>query len=382
MTYNRDLVCFSHLRWGFVYQRPQHLLSRAARTFRVFFVEEPLTSEGEARYERFVDEDSGVNIIAPHVPPGLSAEASERMQRQLFDCMLKEFEIEDFVAWYYTPMALGFTKHVKASVAVYDCMDELSAFKGAPQALHEREAELFRLADLVFTGGHSLYEVKRKQHSNVHAFPSSIDFSHFVRARAELAEPADQSPIPHPRIGYCGVIDERMDLQLLERAASLRPEWHWIMLGPVVKIESGSLPKNPNIHYLGSKTYKELPSYLSGWDAAMLPFARNEATRFISPTKTPEYLAAGKPAVSTSIRDVVRPYGERDLVYIADTPDAFVACTGAALARDRSEWLARVDEFLKFNSWDITWNKMAGLISGHLKARETSFAPETAPSVA
>jgi UDP-galactopyranose mutase len=244
-------------------------------------------------------------------------------------------------------------------------MDELSLFKGANPQLREFERELLGLADLVFTGGPSLYEAKRTQHHNVHLFPSSIDAHHFGQARQPQPEPADQAPIPHPRLGYFGVIDERVDLALVAQLAASRPDWHMVLVGPVVKIDPATLPQAANLHYLGQKPYEQLPQYLSGWDVALMPFAHNEATRFISPTKTPEYLAGGRPVVSTSIRDVVRPYGERRLVRIADTANATAAAIEVILDEPdevRRAWLARVDEFLKDNSWDRTWAEMDSLL--------------------
>lgn len=363
MNQDHDLVCLSHLRWGFVYQRPQHLMTRAARNFRVFFVEEPFFEDCEPHYKEFLDEDSKVKIIAPYLPKDVSPEAAEKLQAGLLGRLFADHGIRKHVLWYYTPMALNISRSLNPSLIVYDCMDELSGFKGAPPILREREQELFRTADLVFTGGHSLYEAKRGRHPRVYPFPSSIDFNHFAQARNGIPKAADQAAIPRPRIGYCGVIDERMDFDLLAEVARLRPDFHFVMLGPVVKINADQLPRTPNIHYLGPKNYKELPSYLGGWDVAMLPFARNEATRFISPTKTPEYLAAGRPAISTSIQDVVRPYGERELVYIADAPHDFVAAIEKALAMNKAEWLARVDDLLKMNSWDITWSRMLELMN-------------------
>jgi hypothetical protein len=358
-----DLICFSHLRWGFVYQRPQHLLSRFAREARVFFIEEPVFHDGEARCDVTRDADSGVRVVLARLPHGTSPDEAERLQRVFLDNLIASQEISDFLAWYYTPMMLAFSEHLKPRVTVYDCMDELSAFRGAPPALRQREAELFRRADLVFTGGQTLYEAKRSQHRDVHAFPSSVDVAHFAQARRPLPEPADQAAIPHPRIGYCGVIDERMDLELIAALASARPDWHLVMIGPVVKIDPAALPANANIHWLGGKSYGELPAYMSGWDVAMLPFARNESTRFISPTKTPEYLSAGLPAVSTSIRDVVRPYGEKKLVHIADTPEAFVAAIERALEqRGNQAWAREVERFLSVLSWDSTQQRMANLI--------------------
>src|SRR5918998_4520417 len=259
----------------------------------------------------------------------------------MIDRLFSERSIREQVLWYYTPMALVFTRHLRPLATIYDCMDELSAFRGAPPALRSREAELFRRADLVFTGGHSLYEAKRDKHPAVYAFPSSIDRAHFAQARERVSEPADQAPLPGPRLGFFGVLDERFDTELLDAAAAARPEWQFVMIGPVVKIDPASLPKRENIHYLGGKQYAELPAYLSGWDVALMPFARNESTRFISPTKTPEYLAAGRAVVSTSIRDVVRPYGEQALVHIADAPEEFVAAVEKAMSEDAA---ARMQE--------------------------------------
>ena len=359
-----DLVCFSHLRWDFVYQRPQHLLSRCAATRRVFVIEEPIASQDASSYLAISRRECGVWVAVPHLPEGLSEERAIALQQMLLDHLITEARIQAPILWYYNPMAVPFTSHLEASAVVYDCMDELSAFKGAHPELQTRESHLFTLADLVFTGGRSLYEAKRHQHHSVHAFPSSIDAAHFAQARTAIVEPEDQASIPYPRLGFYGVVDERMNLDLLNGIAEARPDWHLVMISPVVKIDPMILPNHPNIHYLGGKDYQALPSYLAGWDVALLPFARNEFTRFISPTKTPEYLAAGKPVVSTSIRDVVRPYGEAKLVHIADTVPEFVAAIAAALEQTPTNvaWLNQVDTFLLQNSWDLTWQAMNDLI--------------------
>jgi UDP-galactopyranose mutase len=366
-----DLVCLSHLRWDFVYQRPQHLLTRCAEARRVFFFEEPVHDGGPLRLE--VKERGRVRVVVPHLPDGLTSEvAREAAQRSTFERMLADHGVKDYVLWYYTPMALQFTRHLRPRATVYDCMDELSAFKGASPLLRGLESELMARADLVFTGGQSLYEAKRDRHPRVYAFPSSIDAAHFRSARKITEEPADQAAIPPTRLGFFGVIDERLDIELLGEVARMRPEWQLVMVGPVVKIDEASLPRRDNIHYLGMKSYEELPAYLSGWDVALLPFARNESTRFISPTKTPEYLAAGKPVVSTSIRDVVRPYGQEGLVRIADTPEEFVAACEAALSEDASARREKVDAFLAQNSWDDTWARMSALIDGAAAARRAA----------
>jgi len=225
-------------------------------------------------------------------------------------------------------------------------------------------------ADLVFTGGVSLYEAKKNQHENIHAFPSSIDKEHFAQARNNTAEPEDQRNIPHPRLGFYGVVDERFDLQLLNSVSEAIPEWQFILVGPVVKIDAATLPRKNNIHYLRSKSYQQLTSYLAGWDIACIPFARNESTRFISPTKTPEYLAAGKPVISTSIRDVVNPYGKNNLVKIADEPLKFIEAAESILSNHNyGKWFTKVDQFLQNNSWDKTWMQMMQLLQAAVKQK-------------
>jgi UDP-galactopyranose mutase len=352
-----SVICFSHLRWRFVFQRPQHLLTRCAGDRRVYFFEEPVFDAETPWLERTV-EPSGVVVALPHLPLGLAAEATSAQLKRLLDELIVTERIHEFVTWYYTPMALSYSRHLRPAATVYDCMDELSGFAGAPAGLREAEAELIHAADVIFTGGLSLYEAKRSLHPNVHAFPSSVDVAHFGRARRSKEDPPDQRAIGRPRLGFFGVIDERLDIELIRAAATARPRWEFVLIGPVVKIDPATLPRLANIHYLGSKDYSELPDYIAGWDVALLPFARNASTRFISPTKTPEYLAAGLPVVSTSIRDVVRPYGERGLVRIADTPGAFVEAAQAAMAQPRAERLTAADTFLSGMSWELTWKGM------------------------
>lgn len=363
-----DLVCLSHLRWDFVWQRPQHLMSRFARDRRVFFVEEPIREDAEPGME-VSERKGGVMVAVPHLPHGLSPAQAEAAQAELLRGLLEEHEVAEYVLWYYTPMAVPFAEGLEPLAVVYDCMDELSLFRGAPRELLERESKLLAAADLVFTGGQSLYEAKRERHPRVYAFPSSIEAEHFRQARASCPEPADQAGLPRPRLGYFGVVDERIDLDLLAALADARPDWQIVMVGPVVKIDPETLPRRANLHYLGMKGYADLPSYLAGWDVALMPFAQNESTRFISPTKTPEYLAGGRPVVSTPIRDVVEPYGEEKLVEIADGPEAFVAAVERVLAGGGEEWLARVDELLSRGSWSRTWREMSELIDATVAAR-------------
>ncbi len=372
-----DLVCFAHLNWDFVWQRPQHLLSRFAQHGRVFYVEEPfLHSDQVVPHLEIKEHQHGLRVLVAHLPTGLAEAKADQVQFELLSQYFDEQGIEKYVFWYYTPMALNKSRHFRPALTVYDCMDELAAFKFAPPALRKFERELFERADLVFTGGQTLYEAKREQHRDAHPFPSSIDKAHFGQARGELTEPADQASIARPRIGFFGVIDERLDIDLLGQLAAAHPEWQFVIIGPVVKIDPATLPSPANVHYLGGKDYLELPAYLKGWDVATLLFADNESTKFISPTKTPEYLAAGNPVVSTPIRDVVRPYGDLNLVQIAADADSFGrAIERALIQREDADWRQRTDEYLDTISWDQTWQQMVDLMQSRLAAKTSAADP-------
>jgi glycosyltransferase involved in cell wall biosynthesis len=331
------------------------LLTRAAQAYRVVCFEEPVYEPVARPALRQRQDPSGVTIATPVLPQGTAD--PDAAQRRLLDALVGESPQQGLITWYYTPMALGFSAHLKPDVCVYDCMDELSAFRGAPPGLRSQEDELFKRSDVVFTGGRSLYEAKRTRHADVFCFPSSIDVAHFHRARLPRPDPADQAAIPFPRIGFFGVIDERMDLGLVAATAVALPQVQFVMLGPVSKIDAGLLPLAPNLHWLGPKPYQALPEYLANWQAGWMPFALNEATRFISPTKTPEFLAAGLPVTSTAVRDVVDPYGKNGVVRIADQTTMVAALTESLGARDPG-WQERVDRMLSETSWTRTWATM------------------------
>lgn len=375
-----DMSIFSQLRWNFVYQRPQHLIARMAKEYRTFYFEEPedignynSNENTPTNYHHYVSEE-GVNIIVPLVKAGDmdNAPLLEKIVKQVH----QDFSIEQDIFWYYTPMAMEYTSFFNPKITIYDCMDQLAAFKYAPQNLISLEKELFKKADLIFTGGRSLYKAKKEHHDFVHCFPSSIDQSHFKRAAADLPDPEDQKDIPHPRAGFYGVVDERFDIDLLKELSAHLPDWNFVIVGPILKIDLATLPQAENIHYLGIKKYAELPSYLANWDAAIMPFALNESTKYISPTKTPEYLAAGKKVVSTAVHDVVHPYEDLNLVSIARTSKEFAEHVKNTL--DKSpQWEEEVEAYLKDFSWDDTCKQMNKLITEKIAEKDKVFEEET-----
>lgn len=356
------LIALSHLRWDFVFQRPQHLLIRAAADYDVIVFEEPIFSNDTLPSVVVLDRDHGVRVVQPTLPHGTDIAAAVDHQRNVLDGLIAATD-GDLVLWFYTPMALPFARHLEPDLIVFDKMDELAAFANAPPLLQVLETEMLERADVVFTGGAAMFKVAAHRHGNIHCFPSSIDTGHFGAARGDIADPADQAVIARPRIGFFGVIDERMDVTLVGEVAVLRPDWQIIMIGPTAKIDPALLPQAENLHWLGGKSYAELPAYLANWDVGFMPFAINDATRFISPTKTPEFLAAGLPVVSTAITDVVTPYGDLGLIEIASTAAQTVAAIERVIARPRAEWLARVDDQLAQGSWDQVWADMHALMT-------------------
>ena len=326
----------------------------------MFFWEEHIPCDHPLPYlEHHPFPADGIVALRPRLPHWWTAEQVRAGLRDLLDLLVRTNVQGSPLLWFYTPAMFGFAEHLGGTI-VYDCMDELSAFRFADPALIEQESHLIERADLVFTGGHSLYEAKRGRHPDVHPFPSAVDVAHFAQARTDIAEPAEQRRIAGPKIGFFGVIDERIDLALVDAVATTRPDWSLVMIGPVVKIDPAELPRRANIHWLGSRDYRDLPAYLSGWDAAMMPFAINAATRFISPTKTPEYLAGGLPVVSTPIVDVERHYGDLAAVGIARDTAGFVLACAAAIAQPRSgAWRDEADALLASQSWDGTQAAMA-----------------------
>ncbi|WP_151636664.1 FAD-dependent oxidoreductase [Noviherbaspirillum aerium] len=372
------IIVFSHLRWDFVFQRPQHLLSRLAKHYPIVIVEEPVYDE-EKTFLKTYSPAPNILVCQPHTPvnmPGFHDDQLPHLQKLLRQLV---HDYEDHMAWFYTPMALPLLQELKPRLVVYDCMDELAAFKNAPKQLLQRESALLKVADLVFTGGQSLYRTKRDRHPNVHCFPSSVDRAHFVQALDRTNSHPAHREIPGPRLGFYGVIDERFDVELLGRLADAHPVWQIVLVGPVVKIDPATLPQRANIHYLGQQPYEALPQFLAGWDVCLLPFAMNESTRFISPTKTLEYMAAELPIVSTPVTDVASCYS--DIVAIAGDPETFIAACEAALLAPPEEHARKVEgmrRVLAATSWDSTAEQMRMLIDTTPRRQDIPLI-ETAP---
>lgn len=373
------LLVFSHLRWDFVFQRPQHLMTRLARGGEVLFFEEPVRDTAPAFIE-VMEPASHVKVLRPHTPVDAQGFHDDQLPvlSGLLREVLDELSMDDYCAWLYTPLAFPLLRALEPRAVIYDCMDELSAFSEAPSQLRQREQALMQKADIVFTGGPSLYQAKRSQHPSVYCFPSAVDVAHFAQGRDSINAHPELRGLARPRLGFFGVVDERFDCDLLASMADARPDWQICIVGPVVKIDEARLPRRSNIHYFGHRTYAELPAFLAGWDVCLMPFALNEATRYISPTKTPEYMAADKPVVSTPVTDVIELYA--DLVIIATARD-FVAACERALDQTPSETAlhrAAMRQRVAGISWDRTATSMARLVEAAIEAKELVALPKLA----
>jgi UDP-galactopyranose mutase len=382
-----ELVVFSHRRWNFVYQRPQQILSRLARRWRVLFIEEPMYSAGDPRAELCAPQ-TGVTVMTPHTPltaPGFHDDQIPLLQKLVGQALARE-GFDDYGAWLYTPMALPLLTKLSPRIIVYDCIDEPAASRSPPRQLAQRENALMRVANVVFTAGPSLFDARRSRHANVHLFQNSVEREHFARARDIGRAHPEVKALARPRLGFFGVLDERIDVGLLRAIAECRPEWEICMVGPVRRIDPLSLPLLPNMHFLGRREYEDLPAFLAGWDLAILPLAQDESTRCISPTQTLEYMAAERPIVSTPLRDVKRLYG--NVVRFGGTADEFIAACEAALVEPDAQRAARVSEMRRIaasTSWDETARRMRRIVDaaarrGLTEAARTMLEPVNPPA--
>ena len=374
------ILVHSHLRWDWVWQRPQQFLSRFAKRHPILFVEEamPVADLDKPRAMlRDVASVPNLTVLRTEFPPSVLAdrEAVDAEQKRLVLATLAgplSATFERPVQWFYDPMAaIAFAGQMNECAIVYDCMDQLSQFRGAPPELIRRERELLSLADVVFAGGPKIWKAKREHNANCHSYGCGVDVRHFGKARAEETEiPADLASLPGPRLGYFGVVDERMDYELVSALALAHPEWSVIIIGPACKVDPAGFPQHPNLHFLGARGYDQLPAYVKGLDVCLMPFAMNEATEFINPTKALEYMATARPIVSSAVEDVVLQFS--DVVSIAGSHTEFIAMCEQAIREPDPAQIARGVQLAKRNSWEAIVARMEGHIADVLLKRKRS----------
>jgi glycosyltransferase involved in cell wall biosynthesis len=368
------LIVHCHLCWDWVWQRPQQFLSRLSHRHRVLFVEtlapDPDLASPLAQIRRF-EKWPNLTLLRLQFPAWRWSDGAwvDRERRRLVKEALKgplRGQFKQPVQWFYDPMAVrAFAGHMGEIATVYDCMDELSQFKGAPPEIRKREAELLAKADVVFTGGRKMWESKSRHNTNCHFYGCGVDLAHFSKARSpQTVVPPDIAGLPKPVFGYFGVIDERMDYELVAALAQAHPEWSIVMVGPVTKVDEKALPRPHNVHWLGGRDYATLPAYCKGFDVCLMPFALNEATEYINPTKALEYMATGRTIVSSAVSDVVRNFGS--VVKIANSHAEFISLCEAALKNPEAEVIERGIEMAAENSWESIIEKMESHIADAL----------------
>ena len=370
------IIVFSHFRWDFTYHRSQHLLTRLAENYKIVFIEEPVFHDGDSFFETSASGEN-VTVLKPHTPVTATGFHDEQLPHLIK--LMRQLVVldEEHIAWFFTPMALPLLQELQPAAVIYDCVDELSACKDSPRQMLQRENALLKVADLVFSASPSLYRTKRERHSNVHCFPGSVETIHFEQALDRSHTHPAHEDVPGPRLGFYGVIDERIDMPLIEALAEAHPLWQIVMAGPITSIDPVTLPKRHNIHYLGQQRYEALPHLLAGWNVCLLPFALDESTHSASLDRILEYMAAGLPVVSTAIVDVMELYG--DVVSVAGTHKEFVrACEQALLTtpEENKGQISRTKELISATSWDTTAEKMHELIQWTILQKD-----EQAPSV-
>ncbi|HWI13533.1 MAG TPA: glycosyltransferase [Burkholderiales bacterium] len=370
------IVVHSHLRWDFVWQRPQHILTRLAANHRVVFIEEPVWGDHPSGLD-ITQAARNVVRIVPRMRTGAEREADDlpcAIQAAFDKHELLRGDFSRVIHWFYTPMAAPvFLGKFEAAAVVYDCMDELSKFRFAPEDLRRRERLLLKEADVVFTGGYQLFTAKSQHHRNVHFYGCGVEVEHYAKAReAGTVIHPDIAHLPRPVLGYFGVIDERLDYELIDRLAASFHDGSIVMIGPLAKVDRDTLPQRANIHWLGQQAYETLPRYVKGFDVCLMPFALNEATEHINPTKTLEYMAAGKPVVSTAVPDVVRNFDS--LVTVAHTPVAFIEAAREACSAPDPGRIARGIARAADMSWDAVVAAMRGHVLSAVAARQARCA--------
>lgn len=365
------LICLAHTNWDHVWQRPQHLMSRFASRCRVVYIDPPQTvGAHEKAHLQERPGDNGVRVLRP-ILPARQGDTNIQVLSQFMASVLAECG-PNIILWIYSPIATMFAALAKSQtkLTVYDCMDDYASFQTgfAPSEMRSQERLLLSLVDLVFTGGHSMYEARKQRHPRVYCFPSGVEITHYQQVYDPMIEvPPEMADLAHPRLGYFGVLDERIDWALIQAVAEQRPTWQWVLIGPEDPTIPGQLPRAANIHYLGQQPYPKLPAYLKGFDIATMPFVLSEATRSTSPTKTLEYLAGGKPVISTSVPDVVAFYNE--IVYIADGVHAWLESVDEIASATPAQLQSRLDRaqpILEQSSWDSIAARMWELMQEQL----------------
>jgi glycosyltransferase involved in cell wall biosynthesis len=376
------IIALCHLSWNWVWQRPQQFLSRLAKTHPILFVE-TYCSDTPTGFIRLHSPEGhpNVTVCETHLPASRWSDGRfiDRERRRLLrNTLANELagRFDDAILWFNDPMAVtAFAGYLDESLIVYDCMDELSQFKGAPPALIEREYELLEVADVVFCGGRKMRDKRVRINPNSHFYGTGVDCRHFGSARSpSLAVDSAIAALRGPVLGYFGVVDERIDYELLAALADADPTWHVVMVGPTAKVDPAQFPRRSNLHFLGGRPYAQLPAITKGFSVCLMPFALNEATEYINPTKALEYMAAGRPVVSTALDEVKSNF--KTVARIAGSHREFIAMCRREVDSPSQTRIERGLSLASENTWEAIVAKMERHVADALSANSEKIPTE------
>lgn len=364
-----DLLVLAHSRWDLDHHRGHNIFSRYAQKRRVFYFEEPSFGQTEIPRLHIRDTFENVMVVTPHLPNPIKSNQIDSILRELIDELIFEEEIINFTLWLQTPRAFRYARDIDATTIIYECMEDYDNINNFSENLFQVEKELMENSDIIFVVSEALYQKKKFQHHNIHVFPNSADYFHFIQSRDFILDPYDQIHIPHPRIGFYGIIDQSIDLKLIDEIAQIREDLNFVFIGPLKDTKFSQLPTRKNIYYLEQKDYNLIPLYVAEWDCGLLPFCINEVTQYSSPHQTAELLMAGKPIVATHIPDISIRFGKKSLAKMASNAEDFSEKIDKAILESKEQkWKELIDNELKNETWDQVFKKMCDIefASGNL----------------
>lgn len=390
-----DIISFGDMQWDGPWMSRHHIVSRLARTSRVINVSPPLYIRDLLKGRK--DHSQTLLQVAPNLwqyqPPWFLPRTHRRRAARLLETLqalhLRRtwsrlgFRAPIYYVWH--PSYLGLLNRLPRSFTCYHCYDKYSAFSGVtdPAQVTRSEEGLAEKADLILATSRALADdLVEMSGKYAHYVPHGVDYDFIEKATGRDQTPDDMQQIPRPRIGYTGRINSKVDLALLDAVAASRPDWSFVLVGPLdsrplelLKIFE-RIQSRPNVYVLGNKPRHEVPVYIAAVDVGMICYRTDMWVRYGNPLKMYEYLACGKPVVATDIGST-RELSE--MVHIASTPDEWVAAIESCLRLDNEEARARRREFARANSWDSRVEHISRLIARALQNANPTASPVTDP---
>ncbi len=317
------VICISTSPWGFMFQRPQQLMTLFSEDFKIGYINPPVTSKPALSYEEVIRKytdiiNPNLIVLKPRIPKILNHSAASRYYVELLKNFSLEFGFKDIILWICLPQFEYLCGQLDEKLVIYDCQDDYASFSWTPDTTREYDQRLTEKADIVITVSGPMQKTKKKINPLSFLVPNGCDLQHFNSATKILGIPTDILNIRKPRVGFVGAVCEWIDFRLITELAEKEPDWSIVMVGPVRR--NIKPPHLPNTHYLGLKRYHILPNYIRQFDVCSIPFDQNSTiSKNSCPIKLFEYMASGKPVVSTNLPAV--NFAKRVIEIAADSED-------------------------------------------------------------